>query len=186
VKISHREIVLSLSTLTVALFGASSLLVKPRLQEWKALRLEQEEARKQIELDSRLISQRGTWAKQFATLSEAMPRQPADKEVDVYWLSVIDELAKKNGIQIRRIEAGKEKRQGDVYELPIECKEWEGNLSGLVHFLFDLQAKGAMLDIRHLMIKPRAKGVLSGRFELSCAYMRVAKAEAAVKGSEAK
>ena len=183
-KISHREIVLTLATVTVALFGASALLVKPRLQEWKSLRTDEEEARKQIEMDTRLIAQKGVWAKKFAKLSEALPRQPADKEVDVYWLSVVDELAKKNTIQIRRIEAGKEQRQGDVSELPIECKEWEGNLPGLVHFLFDLQSKGAMLDVRHLMIKPRAKGVLSGRFELSCAYMRAAKAPAGAKGSE--
>ena len=175
-----------MATLTAALIGGSAVFVKPRIQEWKDLRAQQGEARKAIALDQRLVDQQAEWKGKFNELSKILPRQPTDKVVDVYWLSVIDELAKKNGVEIRRIEAGKEKPQGDVYELPIECKEWQGTLPALIHFLFDLQAKGAMLDVRHLLIKPRGKGILGGRFTLYCAYTREAPAPAGAKGPEKK
>jgi hypothetical protein len=61
-----------------------------------------------------------------------------------------------------------------VYELAIDCREWEATLDPLVRFLFDLQSEGAMFDVRQLMIKPKGKGVLRGRFALYCAYTREA------------
>ena len=61
---------------------------------------------------------------------------------------------------------------GDVFELPIEVRDWEGSLEALVGFLFELQSQGAMLDIRHLVMKPNEKKVLRGRFVLYCAYTR--------------
>jgi Tfp pilus assembly protein PilO len=186
VKVTRREIVLTLATLTVALFGGSLVLVKPRIQAWKDLQAQQNELRRQIEVDSRMVAQRAQWAAKFAELSQVLPRHPADKEVDVYWLSILNDAAKKQGVELRRIEADKEKPQGDVFELPIECKEWAGTLPALVRFLFDLQTQGAMLDIRHLLIKPRGKGVLGGRFTLYCAYMREGQPKAAAGGAAKK
>lgn len=171
-KISLREAVLVLITAAVALFGGSLMLVKPKIVYLKELRTKQAEVIRQIKQDKRLVDERDTWEKQLKKLSKMLPQYPVDKKMDVHWLSVMDNLAAKHGVKILKRQAGEERKQGDVYELPIECKEWEGGLDSIVHFLFDLQSEGAMLDIRQLLIKPKSKGVLRGRFSLYCAYTR--------------
>ncbi len=182
-KITSRELTLGIITLTVGLFGGTLLLARPRLSEWQALQKTKERLEDEIRRDRDLVEKQGYWEGRFDELSEAMPQYGPKQKTDVLWLSTIDSVARKHDLQIRRIEAGKERQQGDVYELPIECTEWEGSLDALVHFLFDLQSRGAMLDVRFLLIRPKAGKVLRGRFSLSCAYTR-GDDSAAADGSE--
>jgi len=85
----------------------------------------------------------------------------------------MDSVATRNGFTIARRQTGKEAEVGDVYELPIDCKDWEGSLESLVKFLYDLNREGAMLDVRQLYVRPSNKpGYLKGTFTLYCAYMR--------------
>ena len=171
-KVSSRELTLGLVTLTVALFGGTLLVARPRLVEWQQLQMDQVRLEREIEIDRALVDKQAYWQGRFSELSAAMPQYKEDQKTDILWLSTIDSVARQHGFQIRRIEAGKERQLGDVYELPIDCTEWEGDLNALVHFLFDLQSRGAMLDVRFLLVKPKAGKVLRGRFSLSCAYTR--------------
>lgn len=86
----------------------------------------------------------------------------------------MDSLATANNLSISRRQAGKEISVGDVYELPIEVKDWEGSLESLVKFLYALQSDdGAMLNVRALYMRPSSRrGFLKGTFTLACAYMR--------------
>lgn len=171
-KVTSRELTLGLLTLTVGLFGGTALLARPRLAEWERLRKTQERLERETRIDRDLVEKQAEWTDRFEVLSKAMPQYGVTQKTDVLWLSTIDSVARRHGLEIRRIEAGEERQQGDVYELPIECQEWEGSLDALVHFLFDLQSRGAMLDVRFLLIRPKAGRVLRGRFSLSCAYTR--------------
>ncbi len=182
-KITSREMALGIVTLSVGLFGGTFLLARPRLTEWQRLEKTRALLEDEIRRDSDLVSKRAEWEGRFDALSDAMPQYGEKQKTDVLWLSIIDDVARNHGLEIRRIEAGEERRQGDVYELPIECNEWEGDLDALIHFLFDLQSRGAMLDVRFLHIKPKAGRVLRGRFSLSCAYTR-GDSTAAAGGSE--
>ena len=75
--------------------------------------------------------------------------------------------------RILKRQVGEEEKHGDVYELPIDCRDWEATLDSLTHFLFDLQAENAMLDVRQLLIRPnKDASKLRGRFLLNCAYTR--------------
>jgi Tfp pilus assembly protein PilN len=172
VKITSRELTLGIVTLTVGLFGGTFLLARPRLTEWQRMKKAQVRLEDEIRRDSDLVNKRAEWEGRFDALSEAMPQYGEKQKTDILWLSTIDNVARKHGLDVRRIEAKEERQQGDVYELPIECTEWEGDLDALVHFLFDLQSRGAMLDVRFLHIRPKAGKVLRGRFSLSCAYTR--------------
>ena len=96
--------------------------------------------------------------------------------MDVYWLALMDEIAAKRGVAIANRKVGEEKKVGDVYELPIEVKDWEGKLEAITYFMFDLRAAGAMMDLRQLYIKPKEDRSLRGRFMLYCAYTRAAAA----------
>jgi len=176
-RFSSREVVLAVVAFAAALFGVTALLARPRLDEWKELRARQRAVVQEIGADRSLLQESEKWAALLAEKSELLPQHPPDKEVDVYWLSVMDLLALKNGLSITKRQVGEEKKHGDIYELPIECKEWGGRLDALVHFLFELQSEGAMLDVRQLQIRPTDKGLLRGRFTLYCAYTRGAEAE---------
>ena len=61
-----------------------------------------------------------------------MPVFPYEKDVDTHWLNVMDSVAQRNDLTISRRQTGREEEVGDVYELPIECKDWEGTLEALV------------------------------------------------------
>lgn len=171
-KLSQREIVLAMATGTIVMFGMSVILAKSKIEEWKEIIKQKDEISTQIKNNKKTISDRPVWGKKLSELQKALPEYPADKKMDVLWLSKMDELAAKHGVKILKRQAGEEKIVGDVYELPIECKDWEGNLSSLVHFLFDLQSQGAMLDIRQLQIKPKSGDLLRGYFSLYCAYAK--------------
>jgi len=177
-RVTNRETVLVLVTCAAALFGGTALLIRPKLAEWKELGRQAEELRGRIEMDLRLIESRDYWQKEFDGVSRLLPRYPADKDMGTYWMSIMDTSAVENGVKIKKRQLGEEKRVGDVYELPVECREWEAGLEEIVHFLFDLQTRAGMLDVRHLYMKPTKSGLLSGQFTLYCAYTR----EGAPKG----
>lgn len=178
-KVTSRELNLLLATLAVALFGATALMARPRVTQWKALKADQAQQRTEIEQDQRLLDDRARWEQEFDSLRQYLPQFPADKKMDIHWLSIMDSLASKHGVRISRRDVGEEKRLGDVYELPIDVRDWEGTLESLVHFLFELQTQGAMLDIRQLSMKPNEQRVLRGRFILYCAFTREGPAPAA-------
>ena len=187
-KLSPRESVLLLATAAAGLFGASVMLAGPKLDRWRELRREQARTLSQITEDRTMLAEGGRWRREFDSLRQMLPPFSADKKMDVHWLSMMDDLAKRNGLSILRRKGGEEKKIGDVYELPIECEDWEGRLEPLVHFLFDLQAEGAMLDIRQLLVKPKEgkpDDILRGRFTLYCAYTKEAAAPPATRGSPA-
>lgn len=171
-RLNTREAVLGLLAVSVALFGGTALLAKPKFGLLKEVSLQQAQLREQIEQDRRLVGLREEIEKELAELSQRLPVQPLDKKMDIHWLSVMDNIAVKHGVHISKRQAGKEEKSGDLYELTIECKEWESNLDSMVHFLFDLQEEGAMLDVQQLLIKPKGGDVLRGRFLLNCAYTK--------------
>ena len=139
--------------------------------DWKEMLGTQADLRWQIEKSRELVAQRDQWETKFAELKKHLPVYPADKKMDVHWLSNMDDLARARNLRIPKRKAGKEKQHGQLFEFPIEC-DWEGSLEAITYFLFDLQKKGGMLDVRQLLIRPKHKQLLSGRFSLYCAYSR--------------
>jgi hypothetical protein len=170
-KLSSRESILFLVTFAVVFFCGSFFFVGPKIDEWKSVYRDCKSASAKIESYKRLVAQRHEWQEKFNVLSSHLPQYPADKNLDVHWKGVMDRLAIKHNVKILEHKAGQEKQDGEVYELPIECRRWEGDLESIAHFLFDLQSEGAMLDVRFLRIRV-GKGVLRGAFSLYCAYTR--------------
>jgi Tfp pilus assembly protein PilO len=171
-KISARESFLALITCGVLLIGATFLLGRAKVDEFREIRREQAQLMESIKRNKRMVGQRDKWVAKMEKLSDKMQVFPKNKRMDVYLSEEMEKLANKHGLTIIRHEVGEERQEGPIYELPIECRDWEGSIDSLVHFLFDLQNKGAMLDIRYLRIKPKSKTIRRGRFSLYCAYMR--------------
>ncbi|MDO4527714.1 MAG: hypothetical protein Q4C03_02875 [bacterium] len=111
----------------------------------------------------------------YEATRDAMPSFPEGSAVDTHWLPMMDNAAKENNVKIAQRSIKGEEIVGDVTELTIECRDWEGRLDSFVWFLYDLETRtDAMMDFRALTMKPSSKnpGILQGSFTLNCAYMR--------------
>ena len=161
-------------TLLAVLYGALGLTLRGRLERLRQMRGTLREQQTLLADREALVAQRASWEAQYATLQDLMPVFDPARRVDTYWLGIMDRLAAKNSFSIIKPQIGEEKLAGDVYEMPIDCKDWEGSLEGLVRFLYDLQAEGAMLDMRGMFIRPAPNkpALLRGSFTLFCAYLR--------------
>ncbi len=172
--LSSRELVLLFATLTAALFGVTAIIARPKWDEWQNIRKAQQALHEEIAIDERLIQQREKWAQRFDELKNQLPQYAESRNMDVHWMSFMDRVAQEYSLKIDKRQARSEIRQGDIYELPIECRDWSGSLEALTRFLYALQEDGAMLDIRELSIKSARENsnTLRGKFLLHCAYTR--------------
>ena len=171
--VTSREKTMLLVAVVVVLYAAAALSFKKQSTNWKASQRLYASAQKKLLEERELIAAKDEWTTKYEQLRGLMPVFPYDKDVDTHWLNIMDSTATRNGFTIARRQTSKEVEVGDVYELPIDCKDWEGTLESLVKFLYDLHQEGAMLDVRQLFIRPSNKpGYLKGTFTLYCAYMR--------------
>ena len=106
--------------------------------------------------------------------TEMVPIFHADKNMDVHWLTVIEEVALKHGIVFLKRQIGQELAVGDAFELPVEIRVWQGSEEAMVHFLYDLDSLGVgMLDVCDLAMQVTDKGILTGRLVLHCLYTKI-------------
>lgn len=133
-----------------------------------------EKACKTYRDECKLIGQKAKWTESYEEEKSVMPMFEAGKSTDTTWLQKMDELAAKHYIQISNRQGGKEVEAGEVLELPIDVKNWEGALESLVKFIHELEnTSEGMFDIKAINFKPSSKkGYLKGSFTLTCAYMR--------------
>lgn len=187
--VSSREKNMMLIAMVVVLYAVAALCFKKQSENWKVAQRVYVNAQKKLQEENALIAAKDEWAEKYEQMRDLMPVFPYEKDVDTHWLNIMDSAATRNGLTIARRQTSKEVEVGDVYELPIDCKDWEGTLESLVKFLYDLHQEGAMLDVRQLFIRPSNKpGLLKGTFTLYCAYMRgdAEKARAAPKAEAPK
>ena len=141
---------------------------------WKKSAKAYDKAKKTYEAERKLIGERQKWNDAYEEEKAQMPTFAFGKATDTTWQRKMDELAEKHHISISERQPGKEVEKGDVLELPIEVKNWEGALESLVKFMHELEnTSDGMFDVGYLNFKPSPKrGYLKGSFTLTCAYMR--------------
>jgi hypothetical protein len=160
--------------MALMLCGVAVFAYKPQMEKIKAKQKEYRNAVAKVEKERKLISESKSWEAKYEKSAALMPVFSAEQAVDTHWLGVMDSLAVSNHVEIAKRQVGKEIEVGDVFEFPVDCKDWEATLKSTVDFLWALNAAGAMLDIRQLYIRPinNKPGYLRGQFTLNCAYMR--------------
>ena len=159
----------------VLLYGlAVALWFMSQEAAWKKAAKTYDRAKAQYESERRLISEKAKWNQAYEDEKALMPTFEAGKATDTTWLGKMDALAAKHHITISQRQSGKETESGEVLELPLEVKNWEGALESLVKFMHELEnTDEGMFDIRSLNFKPSSKKCyLKGSFTLTCAYMR--------------
>ena len=172
-KLSSREAGLGITTGMLLLFGLTFLVVTPKIKVWQE-RIETQKAQvRRIEVSARLIGNRALLEKRMADLRTRLSRYPAAMDVTADYLKILERVAKDNNITLVQRKPQKEKRQGDCYEMPINCT-WNGDLDGLVRFLYALDQENVTMDMENLSVSLVAggKGRLKGNFTLMCIYTR--------------
>ncbi len=171
--VTSREKSMLLIAVVAVLYAIAALSYKTQLANWKREERIYKTAQKKLLEERALIAAREEWSERYTRMRDLMPVFPYEQDVATYWLNLMERASNENGLTIARRQTGKENEVGDVFELPIECRDWEGTLESLVKFLYDLQKAGAMLDVRQLFVRPSNRpGYLKGTFTLYCAYMR--------------
>ncbi|MBA4387559.1 MAG: hypothetical protein C0404_06230 [Verrucomicrobia bacterium] len=174
-KLTPRESMLALTTLAVVLYGGGLLFAWPRIDNWKRLSREQAQVEAQINKEVAIIKEErltGRWGKELAELKKGMPAQKGN----VDWLRIINDMARSHSVTIGKQTPEEPKQVGELYELSIVYSEVQGTHSDMVHFLFDMQAGAAMIDVRELLVKPipGSMGVMRERasMRIYCAYIK--------------
>lgn len=181
----QRAVVLSVGF--VALYGVAAMLwFNGRSAAWERSRRAYERAAKQTMREKKLISQRETWRERAETESLKMPVVGEDESTQTRWQRLLEKIAAENSVAITSEQPKPEEDHGSVWEMPIEVK-YDAALGKLVAFLYALNvAEGVMLDVRDLDVTAKNNGWLSGKFTLTCAYMKKSGAPDASKASNKK
>ncbi len=159
----------------VVAIGILGLWYPKAKASWETERARWEAQKTQLGRERAIIALRPEIQKQYEALRDKMPIFPEGRSVDTHWLPIMDNTARANNVTIAQRSIGGEETFGEVTELTLECRDWEGRLDSLVWFLYDLEnRKDAMMDVRAITIRPDTKnpGLLQGTFTLNCAYMR--------------
>ena len=160
---------------TVLLYGAAAASWFFYAQDaWKKSSRAYDKAKETYLKERKLISERGKWAAAYEDEKSNIPTFESGKATDTTWLGIMDKIALESKILITHRQPGKEVDAGEVLELPIEVRNWEGSLEALVRFMYELEnTDQGMFDLKNLNFKPSSKkGYLRGSFTLTCAYMR--------------
>ncbi len=145
---------------------------------WKKARRQYEKARTERIKEDKLIAKRQYWEDQYEAERAKMPIFPEGQSVDTHWQRMLDNVAAQNFITISKLQSGMEEAVGEkkeVFELPIDTRNWEGSIGSLVNFLYALEnLKDAMFDVRTISIQPNSghRGFLKGDFVVTCAFLR--------------
>jgi Tfp pilus assembly protein PilO len=170
-KLPLRDLVLLGITAVILLFGITYMIAVPKIRNLQALRQDQIALNQRVAMTERLVAQTGQWESRLRDQRQSLPAYPAAKDVTADMLIEIENMARQNGVALLSRDVEKEVQHGSLFELSVNCK-WEGTLKAIVAFLFEIQQKGAMLDISQLTIAPNEKRVLRGTFTINSSYTR--------------
>ncbi|NLX25248.1 MAG: hypothetical protein GXY61_04715 [Lentisphaerae bacterium] len=181
-KISKREMILTVSTLTCVLFGATWLVVGKMYDDYRKQGEEMPRIDKNIENHLITIDQQKNWKSNLNKLEasisgDAYPAEPMS--VAPRLTTEIKAITTYHGLNISSSTAQKEEKTGNLYEQIIRL-QWTGTTEQLVNSLHGIQNSGTGLkfDITTLTITPQSgrtaqAGMLSGTMDVNCTYMRV-------------
>ena len=171
--LTSREAVLSWSVGILILFSLSFWFGAPKARIWKETVENQQQLRDRIALAERLIQQQGEWTRRLDALKTKLSKYDPGKDVTADYLKILERVAKDTCVNLVQRRPQKEKQHSDLYELAINCT-WNGNLEGLVRFLYALEQENVTMDVEDLSVSlaPGGKIRMKGNFLLVCIYSR--------------
>lgn len=173
-KISQREMILGVVTMTALLTGLTYGIVNKRIDAHEAKATEIQSLKQEIRLNERRIKMQDEWIAELNELQKDLRVfDVKQKSVSPELMKTVNLIAKKHELNISRTQPRGEKPTDDLFELGINCT-WDGKLDALVGFLAELQQQGTRYDVRTLNVTPVGKntGRLKGNMVIHCAFTR--------------
>jgi hypothetical protein len=174
-KLSAREMTLGCATMAVLITAGTWMWAESRLSDVASCREQKRGCKQMIIRAKKLLAHEDDWKARLGKLRAKLPQYDEDEQVTSEIMKMLEQQAAKAGLSLPKATPEKEKKIGDLYEMSINYR-WEGDLSALVHFLYDLQSKGVNLDVRRLSAAPsssrRQAARLKGNFTVDVAYTR--------------
>jgi Tfp pilus assembly protein PilO len=156
-KVTQRELVRGVVTLTAVLGGTTWYIVDSKVDEWRGKKAEIEKVEQQISLHNNAIKMQENWLDDLNALqSDLRVFDTKQRSVSPELMKTIKAISNKHGLDITRSQPYTEKKIGDLFELGINCT-WEGRLEAMVKFLTELQQQGVRYDVRQLNVAPVGK-----------------------------
>lgn len=176
IQMSTRESILAVATLAVGLGALTWWGAGSRAARWTEIGRSIETFRSRRQIAERLVGRRAEIEGRLDALLRDLPRHPPEKDVTADLLKLIETTAAEQGLTLTRREPEREKTAGEIYEVAINCN-WEGALDAVTRFLYAVQTRGAVLEVRQMTIAAgrAGSGALSGNFSIACAYTRTRK-----------
>jgi len=173
VKINRREAVLAWCTLVVVALGGTYWWGQPAWQEWKGFTRDSDSLRRRQRIAQKLLDEQPQVEARMAELRKRLPSYPANRDMSDEMQRLLQQTARETSLTLNRGNPRGEKNAGVLYELALEYT-WEADLEPLVRFLYALQTRDVILDIRKLRASPvpGQPGRLKGSFTVDCAYTR--------------
>lgn len=177
---SLREKAVVAALVVVLLYLAAGALWFIRQEsEWKRSSRAYGKAKKTYVEQRNCIRERNRWNERYETAKSAMPSFTAIQSTDTPWRRKIDNLAEKHNILIAsRGTDEQEICKGDIYEMPVSIRGWQGSLEAIVRFMYELESgKNGIFAVKEISMSPinkakRFSGYLRGDLMITCAYMR--------------
>lgn len=157
----------------VLLYGlAVALFFMGRQASWERSRKLYEREAKKLVRENKLIAEKATWRVRAEEIQLKMPTAAEGESTQTRWQRILERIASEHCVAILSEQPKPEEDHGGVWEMPIEVK-YEASLRRLVEFLYALNtAEDGMFDVRDLDISSKNTGYLTGKFTLTCAYMK--------------
>lgn len=170
---SRRDRAVLVGVGVVVLYGlAVALFFMGRQASWEKSRKLYERETKKLQRENKLIGEKATWRARAEEVQLKMPTAEEGESTQTRWQRILERIASEHSIAILSEQPKPEEDHGGVWEMPIEVK-YEASLRRLVEFLYALDtAEDGMFDVRDLDISSKNTGFLTGKFTLTCAYMK--------------
>lgn len=173
-KITQREMLLGIGTITALLGGLTYYIINGQLAEHQANKTKMENLEQQIVLAETRITMQENWIEELNNLQKDLRVfDTKQRSVSPELMKTVNTIAAKHGLNISRSQPRTEKPTGDLFELGINCV-WDGELEAVVGFLAELQQQGVRYDVRSLRVQPGGtnSSKLKGNMVIFCAYTR--------------
>lgn len=174
-KLNNRERILGAITVAVLVAAGTWMWAEPRLQQIEELQKEKRNYRQIVNRAQQLLSREQAWQSRLSKLRKQLPRYGPSEKVTAEIMKMLEERAGKAGLSLLKASPEDEKRVGTLYEITINYR-WEGELTALVRFLYDLQSNNVNMDISQLSATPASSWEkdqeLKGNFSVDVAYTR--------------
>jgi Tfp pilus assembly protein PilO len=153
-KITKRERLLMVITITAVVVGLNYFLIVPLVRSWDATGNNLKRQRRELASMKSIVAQKSQWQKEYNDLKQSLGQRTERFEHVSDVMTKINQVANNSGVIVSLRRPMPEEDKGLYRVLPVQCTI-EANTDSLVKFLFALQTGAGFVSVEQLRVTPR-------------------------------